>query len=166
MWAILALAVSACGDQDGSDPEEAPTMEGTEEEDDRDDGDDENGDEGEGAAAEGDVQVRNFHGDEQGFDDQRPEEYVATEFTTFTDMEWDQWDERRARGEGEILGTWCMDQGCQDDPYDITVELGDPVEIDGTSYFSTYTVTDYDAMPDETRAALEGADDGRLALPS
>ncbi|HJE58522.1 MAG TPA: hypothetical protein K8V84_08430, partial [Nocardiopsis listeri] len=106
--AVLALALSACGDQDEPDRDDVPSTDdnGDDDRDDRDDRDDG------GAATEGDVQVLNFHGDEEGFDEQRPTEYVATEFTTFTDMEWDEWGEDQARGEGEVLGTWCMDQNC------------------------------------------------------
>lgn len=158
MGAALALALSACGQQNTGGEENAPG-EGDGEDDryERDDDD---------RTAEGDVQVLNFHGDENGFPDQRPEDYVATEFTTFSDMEWDEWHEDGARGEGEVLGTWCMDQGCQDDPYDVDVELADPVDVDGTPYFSTYTITDYGDMPEEQRQALDDADGGRLAVPS
>ena len=171
--AVLALVLSACGDQDEPDRDDVPAEDGSgdderdrDDRDDHDDRDDDERDEDGGAATQGDVQVLNFHGDEAGFDEQRPTEYVATEFTTFTDMEWDEWDEGRARGEGEVLGTWCMDQGCQDDPYDVDVELGDPVDVDGTMYFSTYTITDYDDdMPEETREAFDQADDGKLGVP-
>ncbi|MDT0331367.1 hypothetical protein [Nocardiopsis lambiniae] len=118
-------------------------------------------------AGDAEVYVLNRYGDENGFDDRRPTEYVATEFTTFSDMEWREWSDGRARGEGGLLGTWCMDQECQNDPYDVEVELGDPVEADGTRYFSTYTITEYDDdMTDEVRRALEGADDGRLEHPA
>lgn len=166
--AALTLAVSACGqaedpDEDGGttggEPQEtgAPEAENTPGE----DGSEYRSD------TDGDVHVLNLYADEEGFDDQRPTDYVATEFTTFSDMEWDEWSEDRARGEGEVLGTWCMDVGCQDDPYDVEIELGDPVEVDGTWYFSTYTVTDYDDdMAEEQREALEQADDGRLNLPA
>ncbi|MBB6120978.1 hypothetical protein [Nocardiopsis algeriensis] len=114
----------------------------------------------------GGAYVLNRYGDEEGFDDRRPREYVSGEFTTFTDMEWDEWSGERARGEGEVLGSWCLDQGCQDDPYDVEVELTDPVEVDGTPYFSQYTITEYDDdMPEEMRQALEDADGGRLDVP-
>lgn len=165
--AALALAVSGCGQAE--DPEEDGTAAGgdsPEADDSPEGGGADDGAEG-GSEAEGDVYVLNLYGDEVGFDDQRPTDYVATEFTTFSDMEWDEWDETRARGEGEILGTWCMDQGCQDDPYDVEIELGDPVEADGTRYFSTYTVTEYDDdMDEEQREALEQADGGRLNIPA
>ncbi|KOX13051.1 hypothetical protein [Nocardiopsis sp. NRRL B-16309] len=124
------------------------------------------GPEGGGASAEPAAFVLNRYGDEAGFADQRPTDYVATEFTTFQDMEWDTWTDTSARGEGEVSGTWCLDQDCSRDPYDIGIELGDPVEVDGTLYFSAYTVTEYgDDMPADMRAALEGSDDGRLAVP-
>jgi len=108
-----------------------------------------------------------MYGDENGFDDQNPVDYVATEFTTFSDMEWSEWTEEDARGEGELSGTWCMDQECQNEPYEVAVELGDPVDVNGTAYFSTYTVTEYDDdMSPEVRRALEDADGGRLSLPN
>ncbi len=161
--AALALAVSACGQADGPDEDGTEGGEGTPEA----GGSPEDGGSGGGTEAGGEVHVLNMYGDEEGFDDQRPTDYVATGFTTFSDMEWNEWDDTRARGEGEVLGTWCMDQGCQDDPYDVEIELGDPVEVDGTRYFSTYTVTEYDDdMPQEQRDALEQADDGRLNTPA
>lgn len=110
--------------------------------------------------------VFNRYGNENGFDDQTPTEYVATEFTTFTDMEWDTWADEVARGEGGVKGTWCMEEGCQDDPYEIEVELGNPVDVDGTMYFSTYTITDYgEEMSEEMIGVLEEVDSGTLALP-
>lgn len=111
--------------------------------------------------------VLNRYGDENGFDDRRPTEYVATEFTTFSGMEWDEWSQDRARGEGDLLGTWCMEQECQNDPYEVEVELGDPVDVGGTRYFTTYTITEYDEdMTGEVRQALEDADGGRLGYPA
>ncbi|WP_306371371.1 hypothetical protein [Nocardiopsis sp. CC223A] len=111
--------------------------------------------------------VLNRYGDENGFDDRSPTEYVATEFTTFSGMEWDEWSQDRARGEGDLLGTWCMEQECQNDPYEVEVELGDPVDVGGTRYFTTYTITEYDEdMTGEVRRALEGADGGRLGYPA
>ncbi|WP_160049959.1 hypothetical protein [Nocardiopsis sp. FR4] len=110
--------------------------------------------------------VLNRYGNENGFKDRRPTDYVATEFTTFSDMEWEEWTDQMAHGEGELSGTWCMEQGCQNDPYDVEVQLGDPVEVDGATYFSTYTVTEHHDMPEEMLQAMEEADGGRLALPS
>ncbi|ASU56606.1 MULTISPECIES: hypothetical protein [Nocardiopsis] len=110
--------------------------------------------------------VLNRYGNENGFDDQTPTEYVATEFTTFTDMEWDTWADEVARGEGGVKGTWCMQEGCQDDPYEVEVELGDPVDVDGTMYFSTYTITDHgEEMSEEMIGTLEETDGGTLAVP-
>ncbi|MCP3015809.1 hypothetical protein NGM33_20995 [Nocardiopsis dassonvillei] len=110
--------------------------------------------------------VLNRYGNENGFDDQTPTEYVATEFTTFTDMEWGTWADEVARGEGGVKGTWCMQEGCQDDPYEVEVELGDPVDVDGTMYFSTYTITDHgEEMSEEMIGTLEEVDGGTLALP-
>lgn len=162
--AALALVVSGCGeaeepDEGGTAADDAPETGASP--------DDSPEEDGGGPEAEGEVHVLNLYGDEEGFDDQRPTDYVATEFTTFSDMEWDEWDETRARGEGEVLGTWCMDEGCQDEPYDVEIELGEPVEADGTRYFSTYTVTEYDDdMSEEQREALEQADGGQLNIPA
>ncbi|GHC70251.1 hypothetical protein GCM10007079_01510 [Nocardiopsis terrae] len=170
--AVLALAVSACGQAEepeedgttagGDSPEADGSPEGTA----TDSGSGDTAADG-GTADGEEVYVLNLYGDEEGFDDQRPTEYVASEFTTFSDMEWDEWSGAGARGGGEVLGTWCMDQGCQDDPYDVEIELGEPVEADGTRYFSAYTVTEYDEdMPEEQRDALEQADGGRLNVPA
>lgn len=120
----------------------------------------------EGGGPDSGTQVLNHYGDEGGFADQRPVEFVATEFTTFSDMEWDLWAAETARGEGEVSGTWCLHEGCQEDPYDVTVVLGDPVQADGTTYFSTYTITDHEDMPQGMLEAMEQADGGRLPVPS
>ena len=158
--AALALAVSACGQQDDTDGDDAPDVDVTQE-----DPNPEAEPEGD-AGGDDQVYVLNLHGDEEGFDDRRPEDYVATEFTTFTDMDWGEWDEERAVGEGEVLGTWCMDQNCQDDPYDIEIELGDPVEAEGSWYFSTYTVIDDEEIPEEQLEAMEQADGGQVNVPA
>lgn len=147
---FLALALTACGQED-----EAPEDNGAPEADPTPDADVQEGD---------DTYVFNSYGDEQGFADQEPEDYVATEFTTFTDVEWDEWTEETAQGEGEVSGTWCMDEDCVEDPYDVEIELGEPVDVGGTPYFSTYTVTDHD-MPEGMPEAMEDADGGLLALP-
>ncbi|WP_017603855.1 hypothetical protein [Nocardiopsis alkaliphila] len=177
--AALALATSACGDQDVPGEGERPSMDRTEQEvpqdrtdrdggDGRDDGAVEGDDHIDGSTGgeDGEVRVLNYHGDENGFDDQRPQEYVIGHSTTFSAMEWKEWSRERARGGGVVLGTWCMDQGCQDDPYDIEVELGDPVEANGALYFSTFTITEYDDMPEEQRDALEQVEGGRLGVPT
>ncbi|WP_150238429.1 hypothetical protein [Nocardiopsis quinghaiensis] len=179
--AALLLAVTACGEQVATPdvPEGAPEAEQSPQEEGGDPtatsspGDAASpedqaspGDEGAGGEGQGSY-VFNRYGDENGFADRRPTDYVATEFTTFSDMDWQEWSDEAARGEGELLGTWCMDAGCQDDPYDVEVELGDPVETGGATYFSTYTITDYDDdMSEEVRQAMEEADGGRLAVPA
>lgn len=162
--AALALAVSACGQAEGPDEEGSEYGVGSQE---TGAPDTEPSPGEEGGNDGGDVHVLNLYGDEEGFEDQRPTDYVATQFTTFSDMEWDEWSGNRARGGGEVLGTWCMDAGCQDDPYDVEIELGDPVEVDGTWYFSSYSVTEYDEdMPEEQREALAQADGGQLNVPA
>ncbi|MFL1376599.1 MULTISPECIES: hypothetical protein [unclassified Nocardiopsis] len=150
--AVVAAAVAGCGGGQPAEPEEgAASPEPTTQV----------------PPGDAEVYVLNRYGDENGFDDRRPTEYVATEFTTFSAMEWDEWSPERARGEGDLLGTWCMEQECQNDPYEVEVELGDPVDVDGTRYFTTYTITEYDDdMTDEVRRALEEADDGRLEHPA
>ncbi|MEV2275952.1 hypothetical protein AB0I72_10220 [Nocardiopsis sp. NPDC049922] len=110
--------------------------------------------------------VFNRYGDPEGFDDQRPTDYVATEFTTFGRMNWEEWSAETARGHGELSGTWCFEWDCTDDPYEVDVELSGPREVGGTEYFTTYTISDPAGdMPDEAREAMEQADGGRLDLP-
>ena len=167
----LLLAVAACGGEPDGDVGTGPTGQdspgggqgspgtgyGAP---DQGGGDQDAGGQGEGAF------VLNRYGEEKGFADQRPTDYVATEFTTFRDMEWDEWTDTSATGEGEVSGTWCLDEDCSSDPYDIEIELGDPVEVNGTMYFSAYTVTEYDDdMPAGMREALDASDDGRLDVP-
>ncbi|MFE3458602.1 hypothetical protein ACFXKD_13755 [Nocardiopsis aegyptia] len=171
----LLLAVAACGQetepaedvgtgptgQASPEPEPEPGQDGT-----ASGAPDQEGDGGSGAEPGEGTFVLNRYGDEAGFADQRPTDYVATEFTTFRDLEWDEWTDTSARGEGEVSGTWCLDVDCASDPYDIGIELGDPVEVDGTTYFSAYTVTEYgDDMPADQREAMEQSDNGRLAVP-
>lgn len=151
--AAVAVAVAGCGDDGAREPGEGsvpgepatPSPDGAD-------------------AAQ--VYVLNRYGDENGFDDRRPVDYVATEFTTFSGMEWDEWSRDRARGQGRLLGTWCMEQECQNDPYEVEVELADPVEVDGVRYFTAYTITGYDDdMTDAVRRAMEDADGGKLTRP-
>ncbi|WP_017593326.1 hypothetical protein [Nocardiopsis potens] len=130
---------------------------------------------GEGAedrAADGEEEARtgegayvfNTHGDEQGRPQQRPEDLVASEFTSFTGLEWQEWGTDSAVGRGELSGTWCLPE-CQDDPYPATVELGDPENADGTLYFTTYRVTEAEGLSEADRRAMEEADQGRLMRP-
>lgn len=145
---FLILAVTACGESNESAEDEG----------------------GQGRAETEDAvegpYVLNHYEDEEGFADEQPENYVATEFTNFSDLEWEEWSEDGARGEGEVSGTWCLDMGCDEDPYDVDIELGDPVNLQGALYFSSYTVTEYDDdMPEEARQAMEEADGGNLVTP-
>ncbi len=64
-----------------------------------------------------------------------------------------------------MAGTWCLPE-CQDDPYSVTVELGDPETTGGTTYFSGYSVTDPGDLPGEMEQRMEDADGGRLMLPA
>ncbi|WP_304453311.1 hypothetical protein [Nocardiopsis sp. YSL2] len=167
----LLLAVAACGRGAAEEADPGPTGQDSPGTDQNSPGAGygapgrEGGDEGAAEPKEG-VFVLNRYGDEAGFADQRPTDYVATEFTTFRGLEWEEWTDTSARGEGEVSGTWCLDEDCSRDPYDVQIELGEPVEVDGTMYFSAYTVTEYDdAMPADTREALEHSDNGRLGVP-
>lgn len=146
----LALCLSSCTDevdpegwQSGEGPAPSPTEEET----------------------EGGTFVLNRYQDEQGYRDESPETYVATEFTSFSEMSWDEWSDEIARGSGSMAGSWCLNLDCDEDPYQVDVELGDPVEVDGVSYFSTYEVTDPGDMPEDIRQGMEAADEGRLTLP-
>ncbi|WP_017538046.1 hypothetical protein [Nocardiopsis halophila] len=112
----------------------------------------------------GEAYVFNTHGDEQGSTDQEPQDLTASEFTAFNDLEWSEWGTERAVGEGDLSGTWCLPQ-CQKDPYRVPVELTDPEEFDGKSYFTAYEVGETDELPDEERQAMEEADGGRLMRP-
>ncbi|WP_017615354.1 hypothetical protein [Nocardiopsis salina] len=151
---LATLVLSACADEDdgsldptGWQPGEGPAPSPTDEE------------------PEQGTMVLNRYQDEEGYPDERPETYVATEFTSFTDMSWDEWSDEIARGSGNIAGTWCLNLDCDEDPYDVDVELHDPVEVDGVSYFSTYEVVDTGDMPEDIRQGMEAADAGRLTVP-
>ena len=117
----------------------------------------------EGRTEEG-AYVFNTHGDEEGRPQQRPENLVASEFTSFTGLEWQEWGVDAAVGRGELSGTWCLPE-CQDDPYPATVELGDPENVGGTLYFTTYRVTEAEGLADADRRAMEDADQGMLIRP-
>jgi hypothetical protein len=108
--------------------------------------------------------VYNTYADENGDAEQEPEGLVASEFTTFTGMEWSVWDSDTAEGRGRVSGTWCLPE-CQDQPYAVTVELGDPETVDGVTYYSTYEITDTGDLPEDLRERMVEADDGRLTLP-
>ncbi|GHD23439.1 hypothetical protein [Nocardiopsis kunsanensis] len=146
----LALCLSSCTDEvdpEGWQPGEGPAPSPTEKE------------------TEDGTYVFNRYQDEQGYRDESPEVYVATQFTSFSDMSWDEWSDEIARGSGNMAGSWCLNLDCDEDPYQVDVELGDPVEVDGVSYFSTYEVTDAGDMPEDVRQGMEAADEGRLTLP-
>lgn len=146
----LGLCLSSCTDEvdsEGWQPGEGPAPSPTEEE------------------SEEGTFVFNRYQDEQGYRDESPETYVATEFTSFSEMSWDEWSDEIARGSGSMAGSWCLNLDCDEDPYQVDVELGDPVEVDGVSYFSTYEVTDPGDMPEDVRQGMEAADEGRLTVP-
>ncbi|MBB6175096.1 hypothetical protein HNR23_005156 [Nocardiopsis mwathae] len=111
------------------------------------------------------IYVFNTYGDEQGYPDQRPEVLVASEFTTFNGLTWSAWGSVPASGDGYVLGTWCLPE-CQDDPYPVTVELGEPELFDGDAYYTTYWVTEDSEIPDDMRKLMEESDGGRLMVPS
>ncbi|GAA3764146.1 hypothetical protein HDA32_004997 [Spinactinospora alkalitolerans] len=115
-----------------------------------------------GAAAE--VFVYNTHGNERGEDDRRPEGLVASEFTTFNDLEWRSWERESATARGDLSGTWCLPD-CGEDPYEVTVTLDEPEEVDGRLYFTEYTVGGSGELPEEMREKMERSDGGRLILP-
>lgn len=146
----LGLSLSSCTDEvdpEGWQPGEGPAPSPTEEE------------------TEKGTFVFNRYQDEQGYRDESPETYVATEFTSFSEMSWGEWSDETARGSGSMAGTWCLNLDCDEDPYQVDVELGDPVEVGGVAYFSTYEVTDPGDMPEDIRQGMEAADEGRLTVP-
>lgn len=146
----LGLCLSSCTDEvdpEGWQPGEGPAPSPTEEE------------------TEEGTFVFNRYQDEQGYRDESPETYVATEFTSFSEMSWDEWSDEIARGSGSMAGSWCLNLDCDEEPYQVDVEFGDPVEVDGVAYFSTYEVTDPGDMPEDVRQGMEAADEGRLTVP-
>ncbi|MFW5420500.1 hypothetical protein J0910_28195 [Nocardiopsis sp. CNT-189] len=179
--AVLAAGCSAgAGGSAQGSPDPAPAPSGPEsspppaEGTDRQDGAEERAGEGrteeDRAAAEEEARtgegayVFNTHGDEQGRPQQRPEDLVASEFTSFTGLEWQEWGTDSAVGRGGLSGTWCLPE-CQDDPYPATVELGDPENVGGTLYFTTYRVTEAEGLSKADRTAMEEADQGMLVRP-
>ncbi|GAB3211503.1 hypothetical protein ACQEU5_06045 [Marinactinospora thermotolerans] len=118
-------------------------------------------DAGQGA---GEVFVYNTYQAEEGRADREPATLTASEHTTFQNLEWTSWDGASATAEGEILGTWCLPE-CQDDPYAATITLVEPEEVDGTLYYTGYTV-ESEELPEEMREKMEEADDSALMLPS
>ena len=117
------------------------------------------------ASASADVFVYNTYGDERGSADREPEGLTASEFTTFTELDWSTWSDESAEGEGRVSGTWCLPE-CQDDPYGVTVELHGPEDVDGRDYYTAYTLTDTGNLPEDMHKRMREADEGRLMLPS
>ncbi|RCV52768.1 hypothetical protein DEF28_05690 [Marinitenerispora sediminis] len=110
------------------------------------------------------VYVYNLFRREQGREDREPEGLTASEFTTFTALEWDSWGADSATASGELRGTWCL-PGCQNEPYQVTVVLSEPRTVDDTAFFSRYEVIEAPGMPEDQRELLRQVDGGRLMLP-
>ncbi|MDT0300496.1 hypothetical protein [Streptomonospora wellingtoniae] len=111
------------------------------------------------------VYVFNTHGNEQGEADQRPENLVASQSTTFTGLEWLAWGGGPAVAEGDVQGTWCLPD-CQDSPYPVTVELSGAETVDGTAFYTGYTFTGRSGFPEEMRGRVRDVGSGRLMLPT
>ncbi|GAA1092193.1 hypothetical protein [Nocardiopsis composta] len=147
-----------------SAPDSPPPAEGAAQQETRQDAQQDAQQSGQEGRTEEGAYVFNTHGDEEGRPQQRPENLVASEFTSFTGLEWQEWGVDAAVGRGELSGTWCLPE-CQDDPYPATVELGDPENVGGTLYFTTYRVTEAEGLADADRRAMEDADQGMLIRP-
>ncbi|MFC7329338.1 hypothetical protein [Marinactinospora rubrisoli] len=109
--------------------------------------------------------VYNLYRGERGREDREPEGLTASEFTTFTGLEWASWSADAATASGEVRGTWCLPD-CQENPYQVTVVLSEPRTVHGTVFFTRYEVTDAPGMPDHQLELLEQVDGGRLMLPA
>ncbi|GAA3752812.1 hypothetical protein [Salinactinospora qingdaonensis] len=113
---------------------------------------------------EASVFVYNTHDAERGTKSQRPRGLTLSEFTTVTDMQWRSWGGQSAAATGRLSGTWCL-PACQEEPYDVTIEVSAPTEVAGTTYYTEYTFAAPLAIPSELRDKMYQADDGTLMLP-
>ncbi|NJP66007.1 hypothetical protein [Streptomyces spiramenti] len=107
--------------------------------------------------------VVNFYGEENadGAAEREPANLVLSEHSSLQDMEWTEWGADRAVGTGRLSGMWCLPD-CADQPFDATVVLSGPTEVDGDVYFAAF---DLDA-PDAGEFRTDDLDGERpLQLP-
>ncbi|MFE3323466.1 hypothetical protein [Streptomyces sp. NPDC059176] len=87
--------------------------------------------------------VVNHYGEENtdaGRAERSPKTLVLSEFTTISDVTWQEWGAERAVGTGGVTGTWCLD-ACVDQPLKATVTLSDPTSVDGKEVFSAFRLS-------------------------
>lgn len=159
--------------KDGADGEKDNEKNGTggEKDNEKDGADGEKDGTDEGGRTAGDVYVFNTYRAEQGEDDQRPKGLTASEFTSFTGLEWQKWTGESAMAKGDMSGTWCLPE-CRSRPYHVTVRLGAPEEIGGTTYYTRFSLADATQLPAKMRQRFEKAEgisedgSGTLMRPS
>lgn len=148
---VLALGAVACEEDlpgaDGGTGAGTPTGSpaGDEPAGDEATGDEPTGDEATGdGSTGGDAEavrpyVVNFFGEANadGAPDQEPGTLVLTEFTTVTDVTWEEWNGTAAIGTGSLSGTWCLPE-CLENPYPTSVVLSDTGDFGGDPYYTTF----------------------------
>ncbi|MET7795799.1 hypothetical protein [Streptomyces decoyicus] len=86
--------------------------------------------------------VMNHAGEEnadKGKAERSPERLVLSEFTSAGDLNWKQWDAKKAVATGKVTGMWCG-QACLDKPLKGTLTLSDPKTVNGKKVFSSFTL--------------------------
>lgn len=86
--------------------------------------------------------VVNHYGEEnadQGKAERSPERLVLSEFTSARDLNWKQWNTKKAVATGKVTGMWCLDT-CLDKPLKATLTLSDPKTVNGKKVFSSFTL--------------------------
>ncbi|NJQ05727.1 hypothetical protein [Streptomyces lonarensis] len=83
--------------------------------------------------------VVNFYGEENadGAAEREPANLVLSEHSSLQDVEWSEWNGDRAVGTGRLSGMWCLPD-CADQPFDATVTLSEPTDVDGDLYFAAF----------------------------
>ncbi|MFF8788566.1 hypothetical protein [Streptomyces sp. NPDC015125] len=86
--------------------------------------------------------VMNHSGEENadhGRADRSPKDLVLSEFTSVGDLNWKQWDTKKAVATGEVTGNWCLET-CLEKPLKGTLTLSDPKTVNGKKVFSSFTL--------------------------
>ncbi|MFJ5803803.1 hypothetical protein [Streptomyces decoyicus] len=76
---------------------------------------------------------------DQGKAERSPESLVLSEFTSVGDLNWKQWDAKKAVATGNVTGNWCLET-CLDKPLKGTLTLSDPKTVNGKKVFSSFTL--------------------------
>ncbi len=90
--------------------------------------------------------VVNFYGEENadGNPEREPGNLVVSEHSSIQQIEWQEWNGGEAVGTGLLSGIWCLPE-CMDEPFEATVTLSDPTDVNGDLYFSTFELEAPDA---------------------